>query len=134
MANLDLLNNLDWIVRDKPTSGLTPEWENIVLPGRDFTIIYKITVPPTPEDEEEIGAEYSLADFPVLYQAEEQPIAVADLLTSIYEFYQEPLLKTDPFYKAIKVTKRGQALFDEALFAGLEEVSPDTYAIQLDPI
>lgn len=128
MANLALLDNIDWSIRTRPTPNLVDDWTQVILPGRDFTIIYKIPIP----DPETGDDAYQLVDMQVPYAAEGQPVTIADLLTSIYEFYQEPLDKKDPFYEPPQFTKRGDSMGDEHQFVGLEEVAPNTYNLELD--
>lgn len=134
MANLDFFQNLiqelEWNIRVPPTAALTPDWERVVLPGRNFTIIYKIAIP----DPETGDDAYQLADMAVPYEADGQPVTVADLLSTIYDFYQEPLDKNDPFYNPPEFERRNNPLGDEVELVSFEQVAPDKYEIGLDLI
>ena len=128
MANLNLIENLGWNVRQEPTEELTKNWEEQVLPGHNFSIIYKVGIP----DPETGDDAYQLVAMEVPYETEGQPLAVADLLTTIYNFYQEPLDRNDPLRKPPRYTKRSDPIGDEVIFERLEEVAPNRYELTLE--
>lgn len=82
--------------------------EQQVLPGRNFSIIYPI--------------DYELKrTMTVAYDPEGQPVTLLDLLTSIYQFYDEPL------GQGTRVDKMSGTIY----FDDFVSVRPDVYRLKL---
>lgn len=139
MANLNLLKEISWIVVSPPREtaaigedeNITDEqWQQVILPGRDFILRYPITG-------------YPEQTVKVLYQTEGQPVTLLDLLSSIQEFYAEDLtdevraevLAIDPNALEIAdyeiVNDRGDLLGMRNIFEGLVQVGPNEYQVDL---
>ncbi len=102
------------------------EWQRVVLPGRNFTIVYNLT----PYREERAR---------ILYETDGQPVTLLDLLTSIYEFYQEPLSQQEvarykqegyiPEDYDEPINKRIDALIGKTFFVSLDKEGNNVYEI-----
>ena len=126
MANLALLRNIKWSVSEKPTPDLVKDWTQVVLPGEDFKIIYPVGVPDPEEDDL-----FQLVDLEIPYQAEGQPVTIVDLLTTIYEFYQEPLSHDDPLRNPPDFVKRSDPIGDQTAFNYFNQVGVNKYKLSL---
>lgn len=101
------------------------DWQQEILPGRNFSIIYPF-------------ARYEEINPTIPYEAEGQPVTLLDLLSTIYDFYQEPipqnelniLIQEDPEIYSDAV-KRLDAMFSLTFFEGLESVGNDVYRLKL---
>lgn len=107
--------------KETPFVPLSDKLKNtIVLPGRNFTIVY----PAARNTDREIR-EY--------YDAGGEPLTVNDLLYTLYTFYQQPVTKDE--IKKWEYPKDAKTLADgmEGLhfFEGLVEISPDVYGLEL---
>ncbi len=102
------------------------DWQEEILPGRNFSIIYPF-------------ARYGEINPTIPYEAEGQPVTLLDLLTTIYEFYQEPipinekliLHEEDPDIYTPDLEKRIDAMFSLTFFEGIDRVGQDTYRLRL---
>lgn len=130
--NRNLLNEISWEIYEGPLDNATifrgndfiplteHQWQQVVLPGRDFRIIYPVT-------------RYYEHTMTVVYEAQGQPVTTLDLLTSIYEFYQELLSDEDiiNFELEDDAVTRLDGLDNLISFEGLTETSPNTYRLNL---
>lgn len=136
MATQEIITDIYWnmefpprqkaqIVRDEDARPVgLDRWKAVVMIGDNFNIIY----PMTPYDEETMT---------VPYEAEGQPVTLLDLLTTIYDFYQEPLLQQDPNLllrhhqprQNKHLTKRIDGLLGRTYFLGLDQVDVSTYQL-----
>lgn len=129
MATHTLLDNITWnmefpprqdaqlVVRDETRPIGLQVWKGVVFSPDNFTIIY----PMAPYDEETVT---------INYETDGQAVSLLDLLTSIYEFYQEPLSQGD-LNKLLRhhdlregevLEKRINALLGRTYFLGLDVV------------
>ena len=98
-------------------------WRRVILPGNNFTIIYPL------------GIDYDISPI-VPYEAEGTPVTLEDLLTTIYEYYQELILPDElrELTEDANYTKpfnhRYDAIKDD-WFRSLEQVSPNVYKLNL---
>ena len=96
------------------------QWRQVVLPARNFTLIYPV-------------GRYGRHEITVPYGTDEQAITTEDILTTIYEFYQEPfpLVDINRFGYEEPPYSQGDALDDLHHLQGLLKTAPDTYYLQL---
>lgn len=101
------------------------EWQRVVLPGRNFSIIYNLT----PYREEKAT---------ILYETDGQPVTLLDLFASIYDFYQEPLSRQEAArYKQEgylpedyePLEKRIDALAGKTFFVSFDKEKNNIYTI-----
>ncbi len=138
MANLNLLNQISWLIVRPPEEATIGEdeeisdqqWRQVVLPGHDFILRYPINGYP----EETIA---------VLYQTDRQPVTLLDLLTSINDFYAEDLTEevraeivavypnAFEIEESERVRDRADLLRMRDIFQGLTQVGPNEYRVNL---
>ena len=102
------------------------EWQQVILPGRNFTIVYPF-------------AGYHELDQTIPYDAEGQPVTLLDLLATIYEFYQEPipqgeltqLIKEEPAIYKANFNKRLAAMIRKVNLESLDRLGKDLYGLNL---
>ena len=133
-----LLVNISWEITQPPENAkllLGPtmhkrpiseqDWQQVMLPGLDFSIFYPF-------------ARYGEFDTEIPYEAGGQPITLLDLLTTIYEFYQEPipanelaqLLEDETTYTP-DMTRRIDAMLGLVFIESLTPVGNDGYQLNL---
>lgn len=131
---METLNKISWTIDRHPQEAgefvgekditivkLSDELKNkIVLPGRNFSIIY----PASRYGEKEIREYYNTGG---------QPLTTNDLLYTIYTFYQRPV--TEEEIQKWDFPEDAETLAEamEALvfFEGLDQISPDVYLLRL---
>ena len=134
-----LLTNLGWAInqpveRAKVAVGLTDsrsirpeEWQQVILPGRNFSIMYPFGY----------QANYNIN---IPYDTEGQPITLLDLLSTIYDFYQESVDidefgqvrdVNDKTYKKWDVVTRAYAMRNLRYFESLTPLGNDVYRLNL---
>lgn len=133
MATNEIVTNVSWNMEFPPQEDARDErdrpltqgrWLLRVLSADNFNIVYPIT----PYDEEKIT---------VPYDPQGQPVTLLDLLTTIYEFYQEPLSQDDLNLLLIHhepnedepLKTRLDALLGRTIFLSLDRDSPHTYRL-----
>lgn len=135
--NLGILENINWGIDRSPRlakiqtapgfirNPQDKDWRQVVLPSTSFTIIYPF-------------ARYDEIEQVIPYDTEGQPVTLLDLLTTIYEFYQEiippnelaTLIQEDPEIYS-DVVKRIDAMYSLTFFEGLRSVGNNTYRLSL---
>ena len=131
MADLAIIDRIDWDVTKMPTKAeitevsrfqetprdrnyrslTSEEWQRIVLPEADFVISY-------PD-----GSDPNFDYLPTSYETDGLPVTLLDLLTTIYNFYQEKIPGTEIL--------RWSFLGDEKYIAEIRIIRPNTYRLNL---
>ena len=134
MANLNLLDGIMWRVYEPIEEADLHHgyneiaWDEVILPADNFIIEYLI-VSLNPDDEEGAEVEKFLS---IPYETDGQPVTVRDLMTTIYNFYQEPVDPKDGPYGEEVVTK-GDTIYGWAKLEDFKPVGLNRYRLITQP-